>query len=1189
MTNLRYVFAISMFFMSFSLLGQSNYWTISSTTENPDNVKLRDLKADTYTIVALKENTFINVLKDNVYSIQDKSSVPTRIDLPSSNGEFIEFEVYESPVFSPELSQKYPEIKSYVGYNKSKGVKAHFSVSPNGIKSMLLHENGETVFMEKNKKNGLNYIVYNRSENANPAGVVCSTQETKEERLSKTFSIRGTNDQLLRKYRIAISASGEYTTFHGGTVTGALSAINATMTRINAIFERDLGIQMEVIATTDNVIFTDAATDPYTTSLTTELQTTLTNQIGEANYDIGHLFHLAPDNGNAGCIGCVCEDGRKGRGFSATRTPTGDAFDIDYVAHEIGHQFGANHTWSFESEGTGVNVEPASGTTIMGYAGITGRNNVQLNSDAYFHYISILQINNFIETTSCDVEIPLSNTPPVVNAGADYTIPKLTAFVLTGEASDSDVSDVLSYNWEQIDNGQVTYSSFGPVNTDGANFRSLPPTSNRTRYFPKLSRVIAGELTEANPELNDDWESVSGVGRVMNFAFTARDNALNGGQTDTDRMQLVVAGNAGPFSVTSQSTSIVRSGGDVITVNWDVANTDLPPVNTQAVDILLSEDGGLTFPHVLAQGVPNDGTHPVILPGGISTSSARLMVKPVDNVFYAVNSSDFSIQETDFILDFENLEYAICQPDNLTINFNYQSFSGFSEEVTFDVLGAPNDLGILFSLNQTTVNGTPVAIAISNTNNVTPGVYDIFVTASVSGIVVKQVPVTLSISGDNFNPILSIAPVDGASDVFLTTTLEWMDDPLAENYDLEVATDIGFSNIINAITLIGNSFVQTGLESNRTYYWRVRPKNDCGEGVFSDAFEFTTVGINCKNFISGDDPQEISSEGRPTVISSVNVIDNLQVTDVKVTIGITHGFVSDLKIRLVSPFGTSITLFDGSCGSNDDIDATFDDTGQVLVCSNTPPGVSGVLRPLESLAAFFGENTQGEWQLIVEDQFDFDGGFLNRFELELCVGGVFSPDVDNDGVLDGDDNCITKANADQLDTDNDGIGDVCDDDDDNDGVPDAEDNCPLTANADQLDTDNDGIGDVCDDDDDDDGVPDVEDNCPLTANSNQLDSDNDGIGDVCDSDVLVSEAITPNGDGINDTWTIVNIERYSNAYVSVYNRLGNKVFSSIGYANDWNGVYQNQRERLPAGSYYYQIDLENNGNVDLKGWIYITY
>ncbi len=135
--------------------------------------------------------------------------------------------------------------------------------------------------------------------------------------------------------------------------------------------------------------------------------------------------------------------------------------------------------------------------------------------------------------------------------------------------------------------------------------------------------------------------------------------------------------------------------------------------------------------------------------------------------------------------------------------------------------------------------------------------------------------------------------------------------------------------------------------------------------------------------------------------------------------------------------------------------------------------------------------------------------------------------------------------------------------------------------------DGDGLGDVCDPDIDNDTIFNEDDNCPETPNENQSDVDRNGIGDVCDG-LIVNDVLTPNGDGINDTWMIVNIERFQNAKLNVYNRWGNEVFSAVNYNNDWNGTSSSGGDALPTGSYFYQIDQNGNGTVILSGWIYIT-
>ena len=242
-------------------------------------------------------------------------------------------------------------------------------------------------------------------------------------------------------------------------------------------------MQLSLVASTTNVIYTDPETDPFGSDLNNEIQATLTANIGEAQYDIGHLFHQDNNNGNAGFVGAVCQDNKKGSGFSSGQFPEGDTFDIDFVAHEIGHQFGANHSWSYESEGTNVQVEPGSGSTIMSYAGIVSGENVAPNASDYFHWVSILQILNYLDTYACENNELSTNDAPVLEALSDYKLHLGTPFLLEAKASDPNAEDVLSYTWEQADNGVVTAAIFGPQNPVGAAFRSLPPTTSPPKIF----------------------------------------------------------------------------------------------------------------------------------------------------------------------------------------------------------------------------------------------------------------------------------------------------------------------------------------------------------------------------------------------------------------------------------------------------------------------------------------------------------------------------------------------------------------------------------------------------------------------------------------------------------------------------------------------------------------------------------
>ncbi|WP_075341610.1 reprolysin-like metallopeptidase [Tenacibaculum agarivorans] len=561
------------------------------------------------------------------------------ISFPNAEGVLENFRVFEASVLHPDLAAKYPGIKSYAGVSVDNPAdRIRFSLSPKGLHSMRLGLDKSTVFIEPYSNDLKTYSIYNRADKPKRiGGMNCTTDpSSKKVEHKHTAAHRNADDGILRTYRIAVSTTGEYGSYHGGTVAQTLAAINTTMTRVNGLYESDFNVTMVVVANTDRVIYTNANSDPYTGSLNSQLQTTLTNRIGEANYDIGHLFHRASNNGNAGCIGCVCVNGRKGSGFSATSIPEGEVFDVDYVAHEIGHQFGGNHTWTHGgNEGTNVQMEPGSGSTIMGYAGITGSTDVQQNSDPYFHAATIEQITDYIKTTSCQTNTNTGNNVPVANAGSNYTIPRGTPFVLTGSATDADSGDVLSYCWEQIDENNASTTNPSVNATSGVAFRSYPPSANTSRYFPRLETVKTGATSWR-------WEAVPNVSRNLNFRLTVRDNRAGGGTNDSDDMRVTVNASAGPFVVTSPNTGVSLASGSVETVTWNVAGTTGNGVNAATVDILLSTDGGDTYTTVLASGVTNDGSHNITVPNAVGTQN-RIMVKGSNHIFFDISNSNFTI------------------------------------------------------------------------------------------------------------------------------------------------------------------------------------------------------------------------------------------------------------------------------------------------------------------------------------------------------------------------------------------------------------------------------------------------------------------------------------------------------------------------------------------------------------------
>ncbi|WP_250254195.1 reprolysin-like metallopeptidase [Chryseobacterium sp. Marseille-Q3244] len=583
-------------------------------------------------------------------AVGEKSEVI--ISFPNSDGRMENFKVKENSNFTPELAAKYPDIKSYVGQGlEDPNSTVYFSVSSLGLSSMEIYGDKSAVFIEPYAKDLSTYVVYKKTDkNDDLSKFECTVIDVAKKGVSNASVAARPNadDAKLRTFRLALSCTGEYTAYFGGTKAQALAAMNNTMTRVNGVFEKDFAARMVLIANNDAVIYTNASTDPYSaasgmSSWNSQLQSTLTSVIGEANYDIGHLFGATGGGGNAGCIGCICTNGSKGSGYTspADAIPSGDNFDIDYVAHEMGHQFGGNHTFSMSNEGTGANMEPGSGSTIMGYAGITSQD-VQPHSDAFFHAISIQQITNNIKAKTCSVNTNTGNSIPTANAGLDYTIPKGTPFVLTGTGTDAD-GDSLTYIWEQMDNASSSQtgasSAASATKASGPNFRSWAPTTVPTRYFPRMASILTGATTTAGTEIT--VEALSSVARTLNFRFTVRDNKAGGAGNNSDDAVITVNSTAGPFAVTSQNSAITYTGGSSQTVTWDVAGTTANGVNTANVDILWSTDSGNTWTTLLS-ATPNDGSQAVTIPNA-STTTGRLMVKGSNHIFFDVNNANITV------------------------------------------------------------------------------------------------------------------------------------------------------------------------------------------------------------------------------------------------------------------------------------------------------------------------------------------------------------------------------------------------------------------------------------------------------------------------------------------------------------------------------------------------------------------
>jgi hypothetical protein len=640
----------------------------------------RQIVPDSYRVLRLNKEILQTLLANA--PLESKTSATQSesvISLPLPDGKFGRFRFVESPVMEEALQAKFPEIRTYLGQGIDEpGATVRFDYTPKGFHAMILSEKG-SVFIDPFAKDDTDHYIsyYKHDFQKSDRSFKCLVSDTMpnalemkrlEDKLFPTENLVN-NAGTLRTYRLAMAATGEYTQFHGGTVASALAAITTTMNRVNGVYERDLSVRMNLVANNNLIIYTDPLTDPYTNTSSDLIinQTNTDLVIGTANYDVGHL--VGTGGGGVATLNSPCNATTKARGLTGSPSPVGDPFDIDYVAHELGHQFGGNHTFNASGAGTGscngnrastAAYEPGSASTIQGYAGICGAQDLQRNSDDYFHIRSLEEMVAFITNPStggsCPVATANGNIAPVVTAAPACTIPVNTPFELTGSATDAN-GDSLTYTWEQYNLGASSNAVPNPDNGARPIFRSYKPTSSgATRTFPSLPYILNGTnippstFTGTNPVGTVCAFGTCMTGELlptvtwaspMQFQLTVRDNRAGGGGVRSAQTAVSVTNTSGPFAVTSQNSSVSYTALSTQTVTWNVANTTTAPVSCANVDILISTNGGATFSTLLAN-TPNDGSENVTIPN-TPTTTARIKVKCSTSCFFDISNANFTI------------------------------------------------------------------------------------------------------------------------------------------------------------------------------------------------------------------------------------------------------------------------------------------------------------------------------------------------------------------------------------------------------------------------------------------------------------------------------------------------------------------------------------------------------------------
>ncbi len=977
---------------------------------------------------------------------------PLRLSLPTPDGGFETFEVTESPIMAPELAawfadRGYP-LRTFKGrsvQHPERTLRLDWG-GPAGLHAMVSAADGESYFLDPARQRQISrYLSYRKRDFQAPDKHLACAAEPAPGRIASRIASRPADaGEVLRSYRTAVAATAEYTAYQdrnsdADAVTDTLAAIATTINRVNEIYERDLSLRLTLIADNHRLIYTDPAADPYTNSsagaMLSENQANLDLVIGTENYDLGHVFGL--ESGGIAVVGASCDPYDKAKGVTGSRAPKGDPFDIDYVAHELGHQVGGEHTFNAIDSGActwgsrygPTAYEPGSGSTILAYAGICGGNDLQANSDAYFHAASLdLMLQHLVTDGACAAPGHSGNLhAPIVDAGPDYSIPARTPFTLRAAASDDDY-DPLTFVWEEFDLGPALDlgagdNGFSPI------IRSRGPSSSPERRIPRLQDLAAGALSAGVTLPTTD--------RRLVFRVTARDNHLGGGRLGADSLIIYTEDAAGPFLVTAPNggETFYAATQPTFTVRWDVAATDLTPIGTTHVSIRLSLDGGLSFPYILLASTPNDGRETLPVPSHLSSAKARIMVAAEGNIFFDVSDHDFGL----------NALIQCSAPDAVIENAGALSDSIQVEadvELTDLTLELDADFNLIGDMI-VALEHTPSALAATLADR--PGYVD-------GGWGCSQGALRVTFDDAAATPIETACTADQPADI---------QGPHRPQEPLSVfdgASALGAWRL--SVTDATDSQLTSAPES-RLNRWCLRGAKRITEHTLTAAIEGRGAGTvtadrgdlacpgQCSDSLIAGATLEVSATPGPdstftgwsgactgskpvctlaldqaleltahfgrmgeycssaplTLADNGSISDQISVdaagllSDLELYLNIEHSWVGDLRLSLENTTASTQALLLDAPGhpaaatgcDGSDIDATLDDQAAVRAedaCAEPPPALGGRLRPQTPLAVFDDTAFAGTWRLTITDLALEDSGRL----VQWCLAGeTFTP------------------------------------------------------------------------------------------------------------------------------------------------------------------------------------------------------
>lgn len=852
-------------FVSGSLFAQNSFFTFTGENADRATTGKREIfpqQFGAFTMDAVALRSFLWSLPQESAINQNRSVAPV-MEIPMPDGSLAKFRVWESSIMEPGLQAKFPEMKQFLGQGiDDPYATIRFDYNPyTGFHGQILSAAKGRVYIDPYAKGDISYYMSYYTKNySREVNFLCEVTENTSANTPENpqAACLGTT---MRTYRLALACTGEYAVAvcapNPPSVPLTAAAMLTSVNRVVGVYENEVSLRMVLIANNNNIIYLDGSTDPYTnnngSAMLGENQANIDAVIGSANYDIGHVFSTG--GGGVASLNSPCNPSSKARGVTGSPNPVGDPFDIDYVAHEMGHQWGGNHSMAgCGASPISTKYEVGSGTTIQAYAGICGAQNIQPNSDPFFHGISFDEISNFITTgggSGCGTTAPTGNTLPVIDPlpNNGLTIPVSTPFTLNGTASDAN-GDALTYCWEQWDIGGGSVHTWNegatapPGNTVPL-FKSRVPKTNGSRTFPDITVILAGY--PANPPATMGGlkgETLSPVSRQMKFRLTVRDNRAGGGgvvssggngcQTGTV-FTVDVAGSA-PFVLLTPNGGTTYVAGSSVNVTWDVVGTNASPFNVTNVKISLSTDGGQTYPTTLLASTPNDGSEAVTLPC-ITTTTARMKVEAVGNIFFDISNSDFTIAQG---FDFNSPAPVVsgCPvPSSLSTTLGTLSLCSFAGNVTLSASGNPPGTTVSFSPNPV-APGNSTTVTLNNTSGLLPGNYTITVTGAAAGAPTRVRDILFTISA-TVTPSITTQPAAqtvclGSNATFNVTATD------ASGYQWQLSTGGGPFTDISGAT--GASYTATGVTAGMNgNQYRVVVTSACATSVTSNPATLTVI------------------------------------------------------------------------------------------------------------------------------------------------------------------------------------------------------------------------------------------------------------------------------------------------------------------------------------------------------------